>query len=117
MNTGSSLLDPRSPNMDPLTVKKYQRIFLVIVDDISEDRMAILKTGKDFLSEHENACFQIRQTFENYTAAMVEGIPANTSPQEFTQYLTQMSATSTENDLFIIYYHGDAGGEDTEWRW
>lgn len=109
--------------IDGPDAKKYNSIHVYIVDD--PDRNPTQQRGRALthLVEkpdiHKWSCKVATDFFTKYGSAVIHPVcfPSGTTETAYFQFWTQELGKLTSDDLMIIYYHGEAGGQDEEWSW
>lgn len=99
--------------------KPYKAGALYIVDDIdtAAPRRSIM--GRERPDMHHFNCTAVRCLFQKYTTYDIHSVrfPPGTTEATYLRYWEQELAKYTEDDLIVIYYHGNAGGEDGDYGW
>jgi len=97
-------------------IKRYRSTTLIIVDAPDDS----IEHGPDHVeTKHESCCRLMEDFFTDLTNAEIVKIclPAGSNENTFTQTVHELLADKTNEDLLIVYYHGNAGGEEQEYTW
>lgn len=77
-----------------------------IVDDDYETRAH----QKRIMSIHRQKCAAIRKCFAEHTPYEVSSVPSGKGEQDFLDYWKETLRAKADDEVTVIYFHGDAGG-------
>ena len=103
-------------------IKAYTSGHVYIIDDVDTNAPVKTVRGKAKVDPHAYKCDLIRELFTgdkgvtDYTVHSIR-FDEGTTKAEFFESWKQELATRTSDDLLIIYYHGETGGEDEKYKW
>ncbi|KAK3717186.1 hypothetical protein LTR37_005895 [Vermiconidia calcicola] len=99
--------------------KAYSNTHVYIMDDVDPDAPA-KKVGKKLkIHPHTFNCNSVRDFFNDHTECHVHSVrfQNDAKGKDVFAYWKDELETKTADDLLIIYFHGQAGGEEETYKW
>ena len=102
-----------------LYAPKPYNTHVYIMDDIDPNAPAKKVLGRQKLDSHTFKCDTIRELFNQFSDCEVHSVrfEARSKAKDVLLWWRNEIRNKSRSDLLIIFYHGRAGGEDSDYTW
>lgn len=90
-----------------------------ILDDVDPNAEQEEIMGRPLIDVHTSKCGYVRDLFERHSDYQVHSVrfPEGATRKQFWDYWERELRSKQPEDLVIIYFHGKAGNEETNYTW
>lgn len=109
----------RVPNNGLFEPVVYKNVHVYIVDDVDPGAEGLQVMGMEKRDPHAFKCNVVRKFFKKYSDFEVHSVRFKkwSKLKHVADYWKEELKDKTSEDLLIVFFHGQAGGMDSEYKW